>query len=332
MGFSLFPERASTLAGEVDALYFFLIALSAFFSLLIAGLLVVFAVRYKRRSDSERPAEIEGSLALELTWTLIPLAFTVVIFVWGTSLFFSMNRPPNDALQVNVVAKRWMWKLQHMTGQREINELHVPIGRPVQLNMTSEDVIHSFFVPAFRMKKDVVPGRYATAWFEATKLGTYHLFCAEYCGTKHSGMIGQIVVLSPAQYQEWLSGGPPSVSPVAAGRKLFEDLNCITCHRPDSEGRGPALEGIAGRLVKLQGGEVVVADEGYLRESILNPTAKIVAGYQPIMPTYVGQISEEGILDLIAYIQSLKGPEGNPANPTAPLSAPASAPGGTKGK
>jgi cytochrome c oxidase subunit 2 len=194
-GFPLFPEQASTLAGEVDALYLFLLGVSLFFTLGIAAALLIFAVRYRRKSDDDRPAEIEGSIVLELTWTIIPLLLTVVMFVWGTSIYFSMSRPPDNSMEINVVAKRWMWKLQHMTGQREINELHVPVGVPVKLVMTSEDVIHSFFVPAFRMKRDVVPGRYATTWFQATKTGTFHLFCAEYCGTKHSGMIGQVVVM-----------------------------------------------------------------------------------------------------------------------------------------
>ena len=316
-GFPLFPEQASSLAPGVDGLYFFLLAVTAFFSVGIAAALALFAARYRRRLPDERPAEIEGSLALELTWTLIPFAICMVVFVWGAVLFFSQNRPPDDSIEINVVGKRWMWKLQHMTGQREINELHVPVGRPVKLNLTSEDVIHSFFVPAFRMKKDAVPGRYSVAWFRATKPGKYHLFCAEYCGTEHSRMIGQIVVMEPAEYQAWLQGGPVPVSPVAAGEKLFTELNCVTCHRGDSGARGPVLDGVAGRPVRLQGGQVVNADESYLRESIVNPSAKIVEGYQPIMPTYQGQVTEDTLLQLIAYIQSLKEPrsidEGSPA-------------------
>jgi cytochrome c oxidase subunit 2 len=206
-----------------------------------------------------------------------------------------------------------MWKLQHMTGQREINQLHVPVGRPVKLTLTSEDVIHSFFVPAFRLKKDAVPGRYNMAWFRATRTGTYHLFCAEYCGTEHSRMIGQIIVMEPDEYQTWLQGGPAAVSPAAAGQKLFTELNCVTCHRSDSQGRGPVLDGVAGSSVRLQSGEVVTADEAYLRESIVSPSARIVEGYQPIMPTYQGQVSEEALFQLIAYIQTLKGPQATPA-------------------
>ena len=309
-GFPLFPEEASTLAAKVDLLYLFLVGVTLLFSLGIAVVLVAFAIKYRRRSDADRPAEIHGSLLLELAWSVVPFFIVVAMFVWGATLFFSMNRPPDNAIEIQVVGKRWMWKLQHMTGQREINELHVPAGRPVRLTLTSEDVIHSFFVPAFRMKKDAVPGRYNVAWFQATKPGRYHLFCAEYCGTQHSRMIGWIVVMEPADFQTWLQGGPAPTSPVEAGQKLFSELNCVTCHRPDSQGRGPVLDGVAGGTVKLANGETATADEAYLRESILVPAAKITEGYQPIMPTYQGQVSEEAVLQLIAYIQSLKGPGG----------------------
>jgi cytochrome c oxidase subunit 2 len=309
-GFPLFPEEASTLAAKVDLLYLFLVGVTLVFSVGIAAVLIVFAIKYRRRSEDERPPEIHGSLLLELAWSIVPLFIVVVMFVWGATLFFSMNRPPDNPIEIQVVGKRWMWKLQHMTGQREINELHVPAGRPVKLTLTSEDVIHSFFVPAFRMKKDAVPGRYNVTWFEATKPGRYHLFCAEYCGTQHSRMIGSVVVMDPADFQTWLQGGPPPTSPVEAGQKLFTELNCNTCHRADSQGRGPVLEGVAGATVRLQGGASVTADEAYLRESILLPAAKVTEGYQPIMPTYQGQVSEEAVLQLIAYIQSLKGPGG----------------------
>ena len=322
-GFPLFPEQASTLAPSVDGLFLYLLAVSVFFIVGISFTLLLFAVKYRRKSEADRPPAIEGSLTLELAWTIIPTLLTVVMFLWGTSLYFSMNRAPDNAMEVHVVAKRWMWKLQHMTGQREINELHVPVGVPVKLIMTSEDVIHSFFVPAFRMKRDVLPGRYSMAWFQATKTGTYHLFCAEYCGTKHSGMIGEVVVLEPDDYQTWLAGGVAGTSLAASGQKLFQDLNCITCHRAGAEGRGPNLEGLFGSTVKLQTGETVVADESYIRESILSPAAKIVAGYQPIMPTYQGQVNEEQILQLLAYIQSLK-PAASAAAPAPEAPAPPS--------
>jgi cytochrome c oxidase subunit 2 len=316
-GFPLFPERASTLAGEVDALYFYLVGITVVFSIGIAVAIVLFAVRYRRRSEAERPGEIHGSLALELTWSLIPLALVTTIFAWGARVFFHMNRPPDDSMTVSVVGKRWMWKLQHPTGQREINELHVPVGRPVRLLITSEDTIHSFFVPAFRIKKDAVPGRYQVAWFQATRTGTYHLFCAEYCGTEHSKMTGRVVVMEPDEYQTWLAGGPAPESPVKAGEKLFVELNCQTCHRVDTTGRGPLLVGLVGRAVPLQNGETVLADEAYVRESILTPAAKIVAGYQPVMPAYQGQVTEEALFQLIAYIQSLRAPAGEAAPPPA---------------
>jgi cytochrome c oxidase subunit 2 len=299
----LFPEQASTIAQRVDALYYFLVAVAGFFSLLIAFLVVVFAIRYRRRSEMERPAAIHGSLGLELVWTLIPFGLAMVMFFWGASVYVSLRRPPDDALNVFVVGKQWMWKLQHLEGRREINELHVPVRRAVKLIMTSEDVIHSFFVPAFRIKQDAIPGRYTTAWFEATKVGTYHLFCAEYCGTEHSGMIGHVIVMEPAEYEAWLSGTAGGGSMASKGATLFEQLGCITCHRGDVGARGPQLAGLFNRAVRLQNGETVIADETYLRESILNPQAKIVAGFQPIMPTFKGLVSEEGVMELIAYIK-----------------------------
>jgi cytochrome c oxidase subunit 2 len=314
--FPLLPERASAIAGEVDALFLFITAVTVVFTVGILVALLFFAIKYRRRSDADRPEEIHGSLALELTWTLIPLGLVMIMFVWGAKVYFHMNRPPDDAMTVSVVGKRWMWKLQHPTGQREINELHVPKGRAVKLVITSEDVIHSFFVPAFRIKKDAVPGRYNVTWFRATKTGTYHLFCAEYCGTEHSKMIGKVVVLEPEEYQTWLAGGPPAESPVVAGEKLFTELNCITCHRADSAGRGPVLQGLFGRTVKLASGDTVVADEAYVRESIVIPAAKVVAGYQPVMPTFQGQVTEEQLMALVAYIQSLQVPsEAAPASP-----------------
>jgi cytochrome c oxidase subunit II len=301
----LFPKEASTMAGRVDALYFFLVAMSAFFIVLIATLIVFFAIRYRRRSADAVGAPVSSVLALELAWTLIPLALAMGIFVWASSLYFSMSAAPAEALDIYAVGKQWMWKFQHLEGQREVNELHVPVGRAVRLTMTSEDVIHSFYVPEFRIKADVVPGRYTTTWFQATKPGRYHLFCAEYCGTKHSGMVGSIVVMEPAEFQSWLGGGASEETLAASGQKLFTDRACASCHRTDGEGRGPVLDGLFGKPVKLATGDVVTADEGYIRESILNPGAKIVAGFQPIMPTFQGLLSEEQLLQLIEYIKSL---------------------------
>ncbi len=314
----LFPVQASAMAGQVDALYFYLVAVSAFFSLLIALLVIVFAIKYRRRSNDEFPVGNAGSLKLELAWTIIPFFITLTFFAWGARIYFRMNRPPNDAMQVYVVGKQWMWKIQHLDGVREINELHVPVGQPVRMTMTSEDVIHSFFVPAFRMKRDVVPGRYSTAWFTATRIGDFHLFCSQYCGTKHSAMIGTVHVLSPTAFQAWLAGGAGSESLASAGSKLFTQHACNTCHRSDSLARGPNLEGLFGRPVHLQNGQTVVADEQYLRESILMPQAKLVEGFQPIMPTFQGLISEEGLLQLVAYIKSLSPAPGGEGGGAAP--------------
>ncbi len=292
------------MAGRVDALYFFLLALSVFFSILIAGLIVYFAIKYRRRSPDSVGTNIHGGLLLELTWTVIPLLITMVIFVWGANVFFAMSAPPEETLNIYVVGKQWMWKFQHLDGQREINELHVPLGRAVKLIMTSEDVIHDVFVPAFRVKADVLPGRYTNIWFQATKPGRYHLFCAEYCGTRHSGMIGEVTVMEPSEYQAWLSGGTGEGSLASAGEKLFQDLACVTCHRSDAQGRGPALQGLFGKTVQLQSGETIVADEAYLRESILQPGSRITAGFQPIMPSFQGLVTEDQLLQLIEYIKS----------------------------
>jgi cytochrome c oxidase subunit 2 len=305
-GTPLFPETASTIAPRVDALYFFLIGLASFFSLLIAGLIVYYAVKFRRRSPDSVGARIHGGMVLEITWTVVPLLITMGIFVWGASIFFAMSRPPDETLNIYVVGKQWMWKFQHLDGQREINELHVPVGRPVKLIMASEDVIHDLFVPAFRVKADVVPGRYTSIWFEPTTPGTYHLFCAEYCGTRHSGMIGQVIVMTPDNYQAWLSGGLQEGSLASAGQKLFNDLACNTCHRLDAQGRGPVLQNLFGSTQLLQNGQTVVVDEAYVRESILHPGARITAGFQPIMPTFQGVVNEEQLLELVEYVKSLK--------------------------
>jgi cytochrome c oxidase subunit 2 len=296
------------MAGNVDALYIFLIIVSGLMTLLIFTAVVYFAARYRHRRGV-LAEQIEGSTPLELTWSIIPLGVFMVIFIWGAVVYFKERTPPRDSTEIYVVAKQWMWKLEHAEGQREINELHVPVDRDVKMIMTSQDVIHSFYIPAFRIKQDVVPGRYTVAWFRATKPGTYHLFCAEYCGTQHSGMIGSIVVMPPAQYEAWMTGGtmtggtsgPLSVT----GEKVFAELGCVTCHRSDAQGRGPNLQGLFGAPVKLEDGRTVIADENYVRESILDPGAKIVAGFKPVMPTFQGLVSEEQLNALVAYVKSL---------------------------
>jgi len=278
-------------------------------SVAIFTMIVVFALRYHRRHGVEAE-QIEGSTALEITWSVIPLGIFMVIFAWGAVIYFKERTPPRGATEVYVVAKQWMWKLEHEEGQREINQLHIPVGRDVKLIMTSQDVIHSFYIPAFRIKQDVLPGRYTTLWFRATKPGVYHLFCAEYCGTQHSGMIGQIVVMEPAQYEAWLGGGAASGSLASNGQSIFQQLGCPTCHRSDVQGRGPNLVGVFGKPVLLEDGRTVIADENYVRESILSPSAKVVNGFKPIMPVFQGLVSEEQLNALVAYIKSLSPPPG----------------------
>jgi cytochrome c oxidase subunit 2 len=318
--FRLFPEAASTAAPLVDRLYFFLLAVSSFFTLLICVTILYFAIKYRRGARVNRSISHLGSLwKLEAIWSAIPLGLTMVMFLWGADLYFRAHQPPRTSAQVNVVAKQWMWKIQHTTGKQEINALHVPVGRPVLLTMISEDVIHSFYVPAFRLKQDVLPASYTTLWFEPTKPGHYHLFCAEYCGTSHSGMIGEVVAMEPSDFAEWLQGGPAQ-SPEAAGGRLFEQFRCGNCHANPIAPRCPPLDGLFGSQVRLTGGETVIADEAYVRESILDPQAKVVAGYQPVMPTYKEQIGEADLFNLIAYLKSLGPPPGARTNqmPRAP--------------
>ena len=316
--FQLHPDSASSFSGDVDGLYFFLVGLTAFFTLLIAALVVVFAIKYRRRTEDEIPQPFEGSLHLEIVWTLIPLGIVLFIFTWSAKVYMTLSRPPDNAVTMYVTGKQWMWKIQHPTGVREINELHLPLGQPVKLIMTSEDVIHSFYIPAFRQKMDVLPGRYTTVWFEPTKVGQFHLFCAEYCGTKHSGMRGTVYVMDPAEYASWLTGGRGEGTLAQQGEKLFQDLACSNCHTVEAaaQGRCPNLSGAFGTTVQLANGATVAFNEEYIRESILNPHAKIHAGYQPIMPTFQGLVTEEGILQLMEFIKSI-GPVSRPAGAAA---------------
>lgn len=313
----LMPEQASNFAWEIDLFYGFLVALTVVFSVGIAVVAFIFMLKYRRRRADEIGVPIEGDLRLELTWTIVPFLISMFIFAWGAKLYYQMYTDPTEALEIFVTGKQWMWRAQHPDGQREINELHLPVGRRVKLTMTSEDVLHAYSIPAFRTKADIVPGRYTTLWFVPTKTGTHHLFCAEYCGTQHSGMIGRVVVMEPAEYQTWLSGGPREASPAAAGQRLFASLACNTCHYEKDGGRGPTLTGLYGTDVKLDNGATVKFDDTYIRESILNPTAKVVAGFQPIMPTFQGQVSEEQILQIIAYIKSVGNADATNGQPAA---------------
>ena len=333
----LFPPQASTVAVEVDTLYALLVAITAFFTLLVVGVFIFLGIKYARKSEADRPIQVHPPAWLEIAWSVIPLLICVVLFVWGVMLYFKIYTPPKDAITIHVVGKRWMWKIQHMSGAREINELHVPIGVPVRLLMTSEDVIHAFSLPAFRVKRDVIPGTMTTTWFNATKTGEYHLFCAEYCGTKHSEMIGKVVVMEKDAYQRWLAGPNAGLPPAVQGAKLFEELNCISCHRNGANQRGPVLEGLYGQPVQLKGGGSTVADDAYIRESILNPTAKIVNGFEPLMPVYLGQLSEEQVNGLLAYVRDTLGkaepPKTTPkADAVPPAPAKAKAPSASKGR
>lgn len=312
--FNVFPEQASAQAFQMDLLFLALSGITVFFTVLIVGLLILFGIRYRRKHEDEIPEQIHGSLILEIGWSLIPLVIALGVFAWGAWIYFSAYRMPADAMEIFVTGKQWMWKIQHPSGKREINELHLPINRPVKLTITSEDVIHSVFIPAFRVKKDAVPGRFNSVWFEPTKLGEYHLFCTEYCGTEHSLMIGRVTVMEDDAYSTWADSGPGVMvkaggSLESQGEALFSQLGCKTCHSGEKGAQGPALDGVFGHQVALQGGGKVLADESYLRESILMPAAKVVDGFTPVMPTYEGQIGEENLQKLVAYIKSLGGSE-----------------------
>jgi cytochrome c oxidase subunit II len=303
--FPLFPESATAIARRVDAVYFFELAVCVFFTLLICVLILYYAIKYRKGSQASRANAVTHNLTLEVLWIAIPLAIALMIFAAATVVFFEMYRFPPDAPEVYVLGRQWMWEVRHPGGKREINELHIPVGQPVKLLMTSQDVIHSFYVPAFRVKQDVIPGRYTSMWFQPNRVGKYHLFCAEYCGTKHSGMIGWVVVMEPSEYQHWLESGTTEAPMAASGAQLFKSYGCSGCHGVNSTVRAPLLDGVYGHPVPLEGGSVITADEKYIRDSILLPMSQVVAGYKPVMPTYQGRISEDDLLKIITYIKGL---------------------------
>jgi len=309
--FELFPEAASSFAGELDLLYWFLTAVSVIFTVGIGVALLYLGIRYRRKSDDDPPPEeIHGSNLLEIVWSVIPLILAFVMFFWGAHLFFKMRIVPEDAMEILVTGKQWMWKLQHPNGKREINDLHIPLGQPIKCTMTSEDVIHSFYVPEFRVKQDVLPGRYTQLWFTPTKIGVYHLFCAEFCGTEHSRMGGKVYVMTPSEYESWLEGGSDaSLSPVESGEQLFTSLGCATCHHDQKTSQGPDLAGVFGSMQPLDTGEKILADEDYMRNSILDPQSQVVQGYGKIMPSFKGMVTEVQISHLIAYLKSIGGSE-----------------------
>src|SRR5580693_6381888 len=325
--FPLFPPEASTVAPESDALYFFMVLVSLIGLTLVVLLLVSFSILYhKKRHPQAVP--IEGSTLLEATWTIIPLALFLIVFVWGALLYFRIYTPPVNSMNIYVVGKQWMWKAEHPGGQHEINALHVPTGKPIQLTMISQDVFHSFSIPDFRVKREVIPGRYSTVWFEATTPGTYHIFCTQYCGTNHSVMIGEVTVLTPEDYQKWTQGSTSGMSLAQHGERLFASMGCNACHSGNAAARGPNLAGVYGSKLQLTTGQEVLVNDAYLRDSILNPSQHVTAGYAPIMPTYQGQISEDGLIDLVEYIKSMQSnyrvqqtlttSESNQTAPTAP--------------
>lgn len=302
--FPIFPDSASTMAPRVDALYFFILGVTIFFTMLVALLILVFSIKY-RKEKHPVPVQIHGSIPLEIFWTLVPLGIAMVIFAWGALLFFQEKHPPKSSMTIYGVGKQWMWKFQHPGGQREIDNLHVPVGVPVRMTLISQDVLHAFFVPAFRTDMDVIPGRYTEVWFEATKPGNYHLFCNQYCGTKHSAMIGTVTAMPYDDYQQWLRGAGAFGSLATEGQKVFASMGCPTCHTGADNARGPNLYNLYGRMERLQDNGTTTVDDSYIRESILNPSAKIVYGFQNIMPTFQGQLNEDEMIEIIEYIKSL---------------------------
>ena len=301
---ALFPREASTIAPYMDELYFFLLAMTVVGVLLVATILVTFSLRY-RKSVHPVATQIEGSTLLEATWTIIPLGIFLICFVWGALLYFRIYNPPMNPMNIYIVGKQWMWKAEHPGGQHEINALHVPTGQPIQLTMISQDVFHSFSIPEFRIKREVIPGRYSTVWFNATTPGTYHLFCTQYCGTNHSVMIGEITVLTPEDYKKWTEESTSGMSLAQNGERLFASMGCNACHSGTAAARGPSLAGVFGSKLQLTNGSQVLVNEAYLRDAILNPSQHVTAGYSPIMPTYQGQISEDGLIDLVEYLKTL---------------------------
>ena len=302
---ALFPAEASGIAPYVDALYFFLVLMTIVGTALVATLLLVFSIRY-RREKNPVATQIEGSTLLEATWTIIPLAIFLLTFVWGALLYFRIYDPPANAMNIYIVGKQWMWKAEHPGGQHEIDSLHVPLGKPIQLTMISQDVFHSFSIPDFRIKREVIPGRYSTVWFEATQVGTYHIFCTQYCGTQHSGMVGEVTVMTPGDYKKWLEQSNSGQSLAQNGERLFASMGCNSCHNGTAAARGPSLAGVYGSKLTLTDGRQILVDDAYLRNAILNPSEHVTAGFAPIMPTYQGQISEDGLIDLVEFIKNMQ--------------------------
>ncbi len=303
--FALFPPEASKIAPQMDALYFFIVLVSLVGLTIVILLVLGFSILYSKKRHPVA-VQIEGSTLLEATWTIIPLGLFLVMFVWGALIYFRVYTPPANAMNIYVVGKQWMWKAEHPGGQHEINALHIPINQPIQLTLISQDVFHSFSIPAFRVKREAIPGRYNSVWFEATTPGTYHLFCTQYCGTEHSHMIGEVYAMTPEDYRKWLASSTSGASLAQNGERLFASLSCTACHNARPDARGPSLVNVYGSRLRLANGESIIADDAYLREAILDPSQHVTQGFAPIMPTYQGQVSEEGVIALVEYIKNLK--------------------------
>jgi len=314
--FEFSPETASTSAARTHHLFFFILIFALIFTTVIAAVIIFFVIKYRRRSSEQLPQASADSSRLQIVWTVLPLILTMTLFAWGTEVYLQNSVPPEHAMQIYVVGRQWLWKIQHPEGRREIDELHVPLGRDIKLTLSSEDVLHDFSIPAFRIQQEVIPGRDTVMWFRATNVGRYPLFCAEYCGPQHGEMNGTIIVMEPSQYESWLGGGAEAAAAAAVtGKDLMQQFGCNTCHPSTA----PNFNGLLGRKVKLQDGRTVVADEQYIRNCILKPATQYVAGYPPIMPSFEGKLTEEQLAKIIDYIKTLKGPEGSaPAPTTAP--------------
>jgi cytochrome c oxidase subunit II len=306
------PRDASITAEVVDTLYIGELVLSFLILFAVYGLMFFFCVRYWHGRPADRSNQVKKSWHWEIGWTSATMIGFLALFVWGANAYIFLYQPPPADLEIYVVAKQWMWKVQHPGGQREINALHVPLGKRVRLLLISQDVIHSFYVPAFRVKHDVLPGQYETFWFQPTETGEFRLQCAEYCGTQHAHMGGSIFVLQPADYARWLTEQGIHESLAQQGEALFRKYGCSGCHGANSTVHAPSLVGLYGSLVHLDGGGTVVADDKYIRDSILLPLSQIVAGYPPIMPSFAGQIGDDDMIKLVAYIQSLSHVQGKP--------------------
>lgn len=312
-GLPFWPVEASAHAARVDGLF---LAFSVLVLALAAPVFVLcafYVIKYRRGRAADRSHPPSRNVWIETSWTVIPFLLTLGFFAYGADLYLDLGRPPADSLTIDVVAKQWMWKFEHPGGQSEIDDLHVPVGQDVRLSMTSQDVIHSFFVPALRIKQDVLPGRYTSLWFKADRPGTYDLRCSQFCGMDHARMIGRVIALSPGDYAAWLERAGTSGSLAVQGKALFQSLGCAGCHEGDSTTRAPSLVGIYGRPVALRDGRTVVADDQYVRDSVLDPNRDVAAGFKPVMPSFAGQVSEQELLELVAYVKSLQRPPAEPS-------------------